>query len=87
MEGKGEQKEKIKYVEDLAGFDFIKINDNEAAFRSLDGIFICEVPKEGERWKHQEVIREATTKEMVEYNKKLEPIEKSRKENMMGEVE
>ena len=53
------------FVDDYSGFNFVKnIHQlNTHIFMCLEGVFICESPKEGEKFKYQKVLRRATAAE------------------------
>ena len=53
-------------VDDYGGFNFVPnpYQKNTYIFNSYDGVFICEAPAFGERFKYKEVIREADQREI-----------------------
>ena len=55
--------ENKQFCEDIAAFNFIRLNDEVAVCDSLSGAWICTVAGEGERWKHQQILRKATAVE------------------------
>ncbi len=59
-------------VTDYSGFNFVPnpYQKNTYIFNSYDGVFICEAPAYGERFKYKEVIRVASDREVNFYIKK-----------------
>jgi hypothetical protein len=59
-------------VTDYSGFNFVlnPYQKKTYIFNSYDGVFICEAPAFGERFKYKEVIREADQREVNFYIKK-----------------
>ncbi len=59
-------------VVDYNGFTFLPnpYQKNTYIFNSYDGVFICEAPAYGERFKYKEVLRKADQREVNFYIKK-----------------
>jgi len=59
-------------VNDYSGYVFVlnPYQKNTYIFNSYDGLFICEAPAYGERFKYKEVIRKANQREVNFYIKK-----------------
>jgi hypothetical protein len=64
-------------VQDLSGFNFLKnpYRKDTTIFTSWDGVFICESPGEGERYKYQPVIRQANEQETKYYFEQLNKLQ------------
>ena len=63
------------FVDDYSGFNFVKnIHQPEThIFMCLDGLFICESPSLGEKFKYQKVLRRATAEEVKAHDWAMNP--------------